>query len=67
MRSASKAPEGRTLLIVDDAAGILSVLRRLLRQEGFRILAAPEFPRGLAEDGKSRPEVGKSHFEAGVT
>jgi len=37
----------RTLLIVDDEANILSALRRMLHQEGYRILTADSASRGL--------------------
>ena len=36
----SDAPDAPTLLVVDDEARILSVLRRALRREGWRILTA---------------------------
>jgi EAL domain-containing protein (putative c-di-GMP-specific phosphodiesterase class I)/CheY-like chemotaxis protein len=38
---------GRTLLLVDDEPGILSALRRVLRQEGYRILTANGAAEGL--------------------
>jgi response regulator RpfG family c-di-GMP phosphodiesterase len=34
------APSPRTLLLVDDDAGVLTELRLLLRQDGYRILSA---------------------------
>ncbi len=37
----------RTLLLVDDEPGILSALRRMLRQEGYRILTANNAAEGL--------------------
>lgn len=42
-------PDGRerTLLLVDDEANILSSLRRLLRRDGYRILAAGSAAEGL--------------------
>ncbi|MEW6165547.1 MAG: EAL domain-containing protein [Pseudomonadota bacterium] len=44
----SDAPTpGRTILIVDDEASILSALRRLLRREGYAILAATSGTEGL--------------------
>lgn len=43
------APEGqgRTLLLVDDEPDILSALRRMLRNEGYRILTAQDALEGL--------------------
>lgn len=38
---------GRTLLLVDDEPGVLSALRRMLREEGYRILTADSAARGL--------------------
>lgn len=39
--------EGRTLLLVDDDAGVISSLKRLLRREGYRILSAESGLEGL--------------------
>jgi EAL domain-containing protein (putative c-di-GMP-specific phosphodiesterase class I)/CheY-like chemotaxis protein len=39
----------RTLLLVDDEPGILSALRRMLRQEGYRILTAGSAEKGLEQ------------------
>jgi EAL domain-containing protein (putative c-di-GMP-specific phosphodiesterase class I)/CheY-like chemotaxis protein len=39
-RSAGVAGESKTLLIVDDEAGVVASLVRLLRQDGYRILTA---------------------------
>ncbi len=49
-RATLPAPEptdARTLLIVDDEPNILSTLRRMLRNEGYRILTAPSAQEGL--------------------
>ena len=42
-----EANSGRTLLLVDDEENILAALRRLLRQDGYRILAASSARQGL--------------------
>jgi|GEM_PF-215031 len=38
--TATLLAKGQTLLIVDDEAGVVSALKRLLRQDGYRILVA---------------------------
>lgn len=37
----TRAATARTLLLVDDEAGILAALKRLFRRDGYRILTAP--------------------------
>lgn len=46
-RDAAPAEHARTLLLVDDEANILSALKRLLRNDGYRILTAGSGSDGL--------------------
>jgi diguanylate cyclase (GGDEF)-like protein/PAS domain S-box-containing protein len=45
--AAAEAGDARTLLLVDDEANVLSALRRMLRNEGYRILTASGAREGL--------------------
>jgi CheY-like chemotaxis protein len=47
LRSIADGTESRTLLLVDDEPNILAALRRVLRQEGYRILTAENGAHGL--------------------
>lgn len=55
--SATGALQKRTLLLVDDEENILTSLRRLLRREGYEILAANGGERGLALLEQHRVDV----------
>ncbi|MCW5849385.1 MAG: response regulator transcription factor [Anaerolineae bacterium] len=48
---------GETVLVVDDEPSILEVVELYLRQEGFRVVTAPDGPAALQAARRQRPDL----------
>lgn len=51
------APATDTVLVVDDEQGILEALADLLREEGYRVLAASHGREALARMAETKPDL----------
>lgn len=51
------APNGHSVLVVEDDVEIATLLRRLLEAEGYRVVVAPDGEAGLSELKRSAPSV----------
>jgi len=51
------APEPQTILLIEDEAGIIELVRMYLEEAGFRVLAEPDGAAGLALHVRERPAL----------